>query len=413
MRGEPLGPLHGVPFSAKTSIEVQGQCYDTGSRLRAGFIGEVDAPIVLRLKAAGAIFLGMTNVPELLMAWETDNLLHGRTNSPWSLEHTPGGSSGGEAAAIAAGMSPVGIGSDGGGSIRVPAHFSGICGLKPTPGRIPISGHFPPSGGPFALLGVVGPMARTVADLQILFDVMSGYDFRDPAAAPVLVRHLQPTQLNGVRVSVCEESEVPVAAEVREAVRLAADALRDAGMEPQPASLPWLVDARRLWWTFFGQAGAKVLGPMLEGHESELSPILAQFRSYAAAAGELTDGDVLAAWLQRDELRLRVLAEMQDCPVLLCPPCSIAAFRHRERNWTISGRPVTYVNDHPGMPDVMSYSEAFNLLGFPAAVVPVQQTEDGLPVGVQVVGRPFEEETVLAVAAILDAAFGFRPPPVS
>jgi Asp-tRNA(Asn)/Glu-tRNA(Gln) amidotransferase A subunit family amidase len=122
---------------------------------------------------------------------------------------------------------------------------------------------------------------------------------------------------------------------------------------------------------------------------------------------------VLAAWLQRDELRLRVLAEMQDCPVLLCPPCSIAAFRHRERNWTISGRPVTYVNDHPGMPDVMSYSEAFNLLGFPAAVVPVQQTEDGLPVGVQVVGRPFEEETVLAVAAILDAAFGFRPPPVS
>src|SRR5205807_4251600 len=121
-----------------------------------------DAPLVERLRRAGAVILGVTNTPELLMAWETDNLLYGRTNSPWDLDRTPGGSSGGESAAIASGMSAGGVGSDGGGSIRVPAHFSGICGLKPTPGRIPSTGHFPPSGGPFALLGVVGPMARTV-----------------------------------------------------------------------------------------------------------------------------------------------------------------------------------------------------------------------------------------------------------
>src|SRR2546422_5025294 len=114
-----------------------------------------DAPLVARLKAAGAIVLGNTNVPELLMAWETDNALYGRTNNPWDLARTPGGSSGGEAAAIAAGCSAAGVGSDGGGSIRVPAHFSGICGLKPTPGRIPTTGHFPPSLGPFPLLGVV------------------------------------------------------------------------------------------------------------------------------------------------------------------------------------------------------------------------------------------------------------------
>src|SRR5438477_8429324 len=134
-RGETVGPLHGVPISIKSSIDVVGMKCESGTRLRAGTVATQDAPLVKRLRHAGAIVLGVTNTPELLMAWETDNLLYGRTNSPWDLECTPGGSSGGEAAAIAAGMSAGGVGSDGGGSIRVPAHFSGICGLKPTPGR--------------------------------------------------------------------------------------------------------------------------------------------------------------------------------------------------------------------------------------------------------------------------------------
>src|SRR5882724_1598483 len=143
--GAELGPLHGVPISIKGSIEVASLRCESGSKLRQGLIAPRDAPLVSRLRRAGAIILGVTNSPELLMAWETDNVLYGRTNSPWDLERTPGGSSGGEAAAIAAGMSAGGVGSDGGGSIRVPAHFSGICGLKPTPGRIPATGHFPVS----------------------------------------------------------------------------------------------------------------------------------------------------------------------------------------------------------------------------------------------------------------------------
>src|SRR5277367_684355 len=183
-----LGPLHGVPISVKSSISVAGMCCEAGSRLRAGFVTTQDAPLVARLRTAGAIILGMTNTPELLMAWETDNLLHGCTNNPWDLERTPGGSSGGEAAAIAAGMSAGGVGSDGGGSIRVPAHFTGICGLKPTPGRIPATGHYPESSGPFALIGIVGPMARTVPDLKVLFEVMQGPDVGDACAAPVPVR---------------------------------------------------------------------------------------------------------------------------------------------------------------------------------------------------------------------------------
>src|ERR1700692_365293 len=136
-RGDELGPLHGVPISIKSSIDVAGHRCEAGTRLRTGCVAAQDAPLVARLRAAGAVILGVTNTPELLMAWETDNLLYGRTNNPWDLERTAGGSSGGEAAAIASGMSAGGVGSDGGGSIRVPAHFTGICGLKPTPGRIP------------------------------------------------------------------------------------------------------------------------------------------------------------------------------------------------------------------------------------------------------------------------------------
>ena len=188
MSGKTLGPLHGVPISIKSSLEVAGMRCEAGTRLRAGYVAAQDAPLVARLRKAGGIVLGVTNTPELLMAWETDNRLYGRTNSPWDLDRTPGGSSGGEAAAIAAGMSAGGVGSDGGGSIRVPAHFSGICGLKPTPGRIPATGHFPASGGPFALLGVVGPMARSVNDVKVLFEVMQGPDEGDACAAPVPLR---------------------------------------------------------------------------------------------------------------------------------------------------------------------------------------------------------------------------------
>src|SRR5437764_3918246 len=187
-RGAKLGALHGVPVSIKSSIEVAGFRCEAGTKLRQGTVASQDAPLVSRLRATGAIVLGVTNTPELLMAWETDNLLYGRTNNPWDLTRTPGGSSGGEAAAIASGMSAGGIGSDGGGSIRVPAHFTGICGLKPTPGRIPATGHFPGSVGPFVQLGVVGPMARTVTDVRLIFEACAGLDWADVRSVDLPVR---------------------------------------------------------------------------------------------------------------------------------------------------------------------------------------------------------------------------------
>jgi amidase len=406
-RGETLGPLHGVPLSIKSSLDVAGLRCEAGTRLRAGNVATQDAPLVTRLRQAGAIVLGVTNTPELLMAWETDNLLCGRTNSPWDLERTAGGSSGGEAAAIAAGMSAGGVGSDGGGSIRVPAHFSAICGLKPTPGRVPATGHFPESGGPFALIGVVGPMARTVGDVRALFEVMQGPDDGDACAAPVQLRWPSDDETKRLRVGYFEDDgRTPVTPETRAAVRTAAKALRDAGFQVEPFRPEGLEDARVLWKKFFVAAGGMLIRPMFHGRERDLSPILKQFLEWSAGEPPLTGGVLLEAWIGRDLLRARFLAQMRKYPILLCPAAAIPAFRHGERSWTIEGKAVEYL-------DAWSYAEWFNLLGNPAAVVPISYSAEGLPIGVQIVGRPWEEEQVLTVAAALERECGaWKIPPI-
>lgn len=408
MQEKPIGPLHGVPVSIKSSIAVAGLRCEAGTRLRAGFVAREDSPLVARLKNAGAIVLGTTNTPELLMAWETDNLLYGRTNNPWDIERTPGGSSGGEAAAIAAGMSAGGVGSDGGGSIRVPAHFSGICGLKPTPGRIPSTGHYPVSAGPFALIGVVGPMARTVDDLRILFEVMQGPDVGDTCAAPVPLRWPNEGEVRKLRIGYFEDDgRTPVTPEIRAAVRTAAQALRRTGFEVEAFQPQGLEEARQLWHKFFVVAGGMMLRPLFKEADSNLSPILKQFLEWSAAEPPLSARSLLDAWIQRDVLRARFFAQMQRYPILLCPAAAIPAFCHGERSWEIENKIVHYL-------DAWSYTEFFNLLGNPAAVVPVGRSPEGLPIGVQIVGRPWEEEQVLAVAAALEQQCGaWKAPPIS
>lgn len=405
--GHTLGPLHGVPVSIKSSIEVAGMRCESGTRVRAGFVASNDAPLVERLRRAGAIVLGVTNTPEILMAWETDNLLYGRTNNPWDLERTSGGSSGGEAAAIAAGMSAGGVGSDGGGSIRVPAHFCGICGLKPTPGRIPATGHFPPSGGPFALIGVVGPMARTVADLRALFEAMQGPDDGDTCAAPVPLRWPRENELRKLCVGYFEDDgRTPVTPETRAAVRTAAEALRGAGFQVEPFRPQGLEEARVLWKQFFVTMGGMLLRPMFHEREKDLSPILRQFLEWSAAERALTGDSLLEAWIRRDVIRADFLAQMRKFPILLCPAAAIPAFRHGERSWPMEGKTVHYL-------DAWSYTEWFNLLGNPAAVVPLSHSAAGLPIGVQIVGRPWEEEQVLAVGSALEKECGaWKTPPL-
>jgi Asp-tRNA(Asn)/Glu-tRNA(Gln) amidotransferase A subunit family amidase len=403
---ETHGPLHGLPVTVKSSIATAGYKCEIGSVLRRNNVPREDAVVVARLRAAGALILGTTNCPEFLMAYETANLLHGETRNPWDLERTPGGSSGGESAAIAAGMSAAGFGSDSGGSVRVPAHFTGICSFKPTPGRIPGRGHLPPCVGPFSTLGAIGPMARTMADISLMFRTLSGQDDTDPASLPASFRDLTLDDLRSHTIGVFEDDGlIPVTPETRAAVNAAAHTLRSAGFRVKPFRPRTLEQLRKLWWIFFVQCGAMFYEPEIRGKREILSPIFTEFLEIAERTGPLISSELLNAWAELDLLRAKTLEEMREVPVLLCPVAGLPAWRHGERTWTIDDQTVEYL-------DSVRYTQWFNTLGAPAAVVPVGHSSEGLPIGVQIAARPFEDEVVLGVAGVIDAAFGFLPPPM-
>jgi Asp-tRNA(Asn)/Glu-tRNA(Gln) amidotransferase A subunit family amidase len=401
------GPLHGLPMTVKASISVSGHRCETGSLLNQGYIPAADAVVVARMRQAGAVVLGMTNCPEFLMAYETDNRLYGRTSNPWDLRRTAGGSSGGEAAAIAAGLSAGGFGSDGGGSVREPAHFTGICALKPTPGRIPAAGHLPPCVGPFAILGAIGPMGRTVADVSLLFQTLSGHDEADPNGAPVALQHHVREDLTRIKIGFFEDDGiVPVTSASRQAVQDAVRSLRQQGFRVEPFLPRVLEEARRLWWKFFVRCGAMLFAPVIRGHEELLSPTFQGFLEIAHQEPPLTGDELLQAWTECDMVRGMLLEEMREFPVLLSPVCAVPAFNHGERAWSIEGQQVAYL-------DAMRYTQWSNLLAAPAAVVPVGRSPEGLPIGVQIAGRPYGDEVVLAIAAAVERDFGYMPPPLS
>jgi Asp-tRNA(Asn)/Glu-tRNA(Gln) amidotransferase A subunit family amidase len=398
------GTLRGLPVTVKSSIATAGYRCEIGSLLNKGDVSREDAEVVRRLRAAGALILGTTNCPEFLMAYETDNLLHGQTRNPWDLDRSPGGSSGGESAAISAGMSAAGLGSDSGGSVRVPAHFTGICSVKPTPGRIPGRGHLPRCVGPFSILGAIGPMARTIEDVSLMFETLAGQDADDPVSPPVALRTYSLDELRSNAIGYFEDDGlVPVTADTRAAVQHAAQALRESGFRVEPFRPRTLEQLRKLWWIFFVQCGAMFYEPAIRGKDANLSPIFREFLGFAESAGPLSATELLNAWAELDLLRAKTLEEMRDFPVLLCPVASVPAFRHGERSWNIEGATVEYL-------DAWRYSQWFNALAAPAAIVPVAMSNEGLPIGVQIAARPFEDEIALGVAAVVDAAFGYRAP---
>jgi Asp-tRNA(Asn)/Glu-tRNA(Gln) amidotransferase A subunit family amidase len=407
-RGAGLGALHGVPLTIKCNIDFAGLPCPAGSPLRADYVPTADAPLVARLRAAGAILLGNTNTPEFLMAWESDNQLRGKTSNPWNLAHSAGGSSGGECAAISSGCSFGGVGSDGGGSIRVPAHFCGICGLKPTPGRVPSTGHYPAGAGALSWLGVVGPLGRTIADVRALFEVIAGPDAGDALSAPVPFADAATVaeRLRGIRIGVLETDALGKATpETEAAVQRAARILEGAGFPVEPFRLGGLDRVIECWWFFFGPVVAHLLASDVKGHEATLSPIFKEYFSVALPQKPLSADAILAARTDRDNLRAEILRQMRDVPILLSPVSTEPAFRHGEGNYQV-GTPHCYR-------DTMRFSQWTNLTGFPGATVPLGMSPEGLPIGVQVIGRPHEEELVLAVAEKIETARGaWVAPPV-
>lgn len=442
-RGEALGPLHGVPITIKECHHVAGTCSTAGLEGQRSHRAEADAPTVRRLRDAGAIVLGKTNVPQLMLYMETDNPVYGRTNHPENPDRSPGGSSGGEGAIIAAGGSPLGLGSDIGGSIRVPAHFCGIAGLKPTSGRLTTMGShdqllFP---GMEAILDQPGPLARHVADLALAMSVLAapGQEAIDPAVPPVPWRDPAEVSVRGLRVGFYTDDRffTPSPA-LRRAVREAADALQAQGAAVGEFTPPDVAEAARLYTGILSAGGADWAHPLLVGGRRDrringllqLAKLPAPLRATAAAAlsasGQrylagavraVSGGETAGYWqlvADRNRYRDRFLKAMEPFDVILCPPLMLPAFTHGASE---------YLNP------IGTYAQLYNLLGLPAGVVPVtrvrpgeesdrpasrdlvvkvaRQVETGsagLPVGVQVVARYWREDLVLAAMAAIQAA---------
>jgi aspartyl-tRNA(Asn)/glutamyl-tRNA(Gln) amidotransferase subunit A len=384
-RGEHLGPLHGVPFTAKEVIAVAGMPAPNGSLLLADHVSDADAVPMRRLRDAGAILLGKTNVPEFCSHWDTYNELFGATVNPHDPTRSAGGSSGGEAAALASAMTALGLGSDLGGSIRAPCHFCGLFGLKPGRDTVPWADHHPIVSGPGPrMMGSVGPMARCVDDLELALAVL----------AP-----LEPAVGAPTGVAVFEEDGLqPVSAACRAAVGRAAAALGDAGRDVVEARPPAQAQVRAAFDLVLVSEAAAGLLKRVAGREDELSAPIRE--SVDALRGhEPALGPYLEAFAQLVRLEADADAWLERHGAALCPVAPDVAPPVRGSFGPIDGEPIR----PGGKLTLCSYA---NALGLPAVSVPVMRTEAGLPVGVQLIGRRGHERALLALARELEQALG-------
>ncbi len=376
------GPLHGVPFTVKDSFDTKGVISTAGTKGRASFVPDADATAVARLRAAGAILLGKTNTPELTLAFETNNLVYGRTNNPYDLERTSGGSSGGAAAILAASGSPFDLGSDTGGSIRLPAHYCGVAGLKPTQGRVPRTGHIISFDGPHQSLTHIGPIARYVEDLGLLFPILLGPDGIDPSVVAMPFGDPNKVDLKKLRTAFfVDNGDVPATPETRVVVKEAAKKIADTGSivseaRPEPIGEAYNFYVGILWAD--GGAWARRLLEKTGTHEALLQARLSQFKPIPIS-------DYTALLERWDLFRSQMLRFWQHYDVLICPVNAHPAIPH---GTTYQGRNLA----------AYGYTMAFNLTGWPSAVVRCGTSPEGLPIGVQVVAPPWREDVSLAVA---------------
>jgi amidase len=388
-RAEVAGPLHGLPITIKDSFDTAGLVSTWGTPGRAKRVPTEDATAVARLRAAGAILLGKTNTPELTLSFHTRNPIYGATRNPYDLERSPGGSSGGAAANLAAGGSPLDLGSDTGGSIRLPAHFCGVAGLRPTSGRVPRTGHAVGPGGPIEALTQVGPMARFVEDLKLALPILAGPDGRDPAIAPVPLRDPEAVDLRGLRVAFHTENGIRApTAEIAGAVRAAVKVLADAGASVEEARLPGIEESLVLLAGLLRYDGGAWGRLLLEraGTSVDESSI-----EMLRLGGEPSYDEQARLFERWDRFRERMLVFMEPYDAVVSPPNALPATRPGDEGTELAA---------------FSYTMTHNLTGWPGAVVRAATSSEGLPIGVQFVAKPWREDVALAIAAHVEATLG-------
>jgi amidase len=394
-QGNIRGPLHGVPMTIKDCLDTAGVITTAGTKGRASYNPNQAATVVARLRDAGAILLGKTNTSELTAVGITDNHVYGRTNNPWDVTRTPGGSSGGPAAVIAAGGVPFDIGSDAGGSIRMPSHYCGITGIKPTAGRVPRTGHIPSLEiGLLDLLFHVGPLARYVEDLILLLPIISGVDGHDPTIAPVPLGNPNEVSLTQLRVAYYSDNGVKTpTSDTKQALQQAIGILSAVGMtlvEDRPASVE---QSSRLFSSLVLADGGEAIRNILRmwgTDPTEMHPSIRWTQSdHVISTSEMSA--LIAEW---NIYRSQMLFFLKKYDAIVCPASSSPAPKHEaseERDF--------------------SYTNAYNLTGWPAVVVRGGTSSEGLPIGVQVVARPWREDVALAIAQQIEKELGGWQPP--
>jgi len=398
-KGKPLGALHGVPITVKDVFDTAGVRSTGGTKGRKHHVPKTHATAVERLLSAGAILIGKTNTPELSLFYDTDNLVFGKTFNPYHLSCSPGGSSGGSAAIVAAGASPLDLGSDIGGSIRLPAHFCGVSGIKPTTGRVPKSGQVVPAGLPIDQLSQVGPIARFVDDLALVLPIISGVDWKDCSVVPVPLGDLHAVHMNELSVAWYLDNGIfPVSPAVAAVVRDCARIVADQGAKVEEACPPGIARTMDLFTRIFNtDGGAWVRRILKRTGTQEIYPFLNWTDRQEEVSEEPASAftSLLQEW---EQFRVGLLGFMQRFDVILAPVHSHAALPHAE---LIS----------PELSPAFSYSQTYNLTGWPSVVVRAGASDTGLPIGVQVVARPWREDVALAVAKHIEQAQGWQAPP--